>query len=217
GPPRDGTRGMPRLRRPAGGPRRGDGGGPPAGGGRGGPRAAPPGAAPPARTGPCARHPTRPSRAPRPPRRPPQLTETPRPPPPALAAAGMILDLTHLADQSWHEALDLFTGHVMASHSNCRALVPGERQSDDGALRRVIERGGVIGAALDAWMLYPGWQKGETANTVVGLDAVADQIDHVCQLAGNARHAAIGSDLAGGYGWEPSPPALSSLTGLPRV
>jgi membrane dipeptidase len=136
---------------------------------------------------------------------------------PALAAAGIILDVTHLADQSWHEALDLFAGPVLASHSNCHALVPGERQSDDAALRRVIERDGVIGAALDAWMLYPGWIKGETPNTVVGLAAVADQIDHVCQLAGDARHAAIGSDLDGGYGWEQCPHDLPSIAGLLRV
>ena len=133
---------------------------------------------------------------------------------PALEAAGMILDLTHLADESWYEALDLFGGPVMASHSNCRALVPGERQSDDAALRRLIERGGVIGAVLDAWMLAPGWIKGATSNTVVGLAAVVDQIDHVCQLAGNARHAAIGSDLDGGYGWEQCPHDLASIAGL---
>jgi membrane dipeptidase len=145
------------------------------------------------------------------------LTEAGRRLLPALAAAGMILDVTHLADQGWHEALDLFDGPVMASHSNCRALVPGERQSDDDALRRVIERDGVIGAALDAWMLYPGWVKGQTANTVVGLDAVAAQIDHVCQLAGDARHAAIGSDLDGGYGWEQCPHDLESIAGLTRV
>ncbi|GAC1431866.1 MAG: membrane dipeptidase [Chloroflexota bacterium] len=133
---------------------------------------------------------------------------------PALAAAGMILDVTHLADQSWNEALDIFSGPVMASHSNCRSLVPGERQSDDAALRRLIARGGVIGTALDAWMLSPNWIKGATSNTVVSLAAVADHIDHVCQLAGNALHAAIGSDLDGGYGWEQCPHDLASIAGL---
>ena len=136
---------------------------------------------------------------------------------PALEQVGMILDVTHLADQAWYEALDLFTGPVMASHSNCRALVPGDRQSDDMALRRLIARDGVVGAALDAWMLAPGWVKGVTTNSVVGLAAVADHIDHVCQLAGDARHAAIGSDLDGGYGWEQCPHDLASIAGLPHL
>ena len=120
---------------------------------------------------------------------------------------GMILDATHLSDTSFFQALDIFGGPVLASHNNCRALVPDGRQFSDEQIRLLIDRGAVIGAALDAWMLCPGWVRGQTTRDVVGLDAVADHIDHVCQLAGNARHAAIGSDLDGGFGTEQSPPA----------
>jgi membrane dipeptidase len=135
----------------------------------------------------------------------------------AMDAAGMILDLTHLADQAFWEALENFQGPVLASHNNCRALVPGDRQFTDDQLKAIIERGGVIGAALDAWMLYPDWIKGETPNTVVGLDAVADHIDHVCQLAGNRDHAGIGSDLDGGYGTEQCPHDLDTIADLQKI
>ena len=130
---------------------------------------------------------------------------------------GMILDVTHLADQAFWEAVDIFNGPVMASHNNCRALVPGERQFDDDQLKAIIDRDGVIGAALDAWMLYPGWIKGETQPEVVSLEAVVDNIDHVCQLAGNVNHAAIGSDLDGGYGTEQTPHDLDTIADLQKV
>ena len=134
-----------------------------------------------------------------------------------MEALGMILDLTHLAEQAFWEALERYDGPVMASHNNCRALVPGDRQFSDEQIRAIVERGGVIGVALDAWMLYPGWVKGETANTAVGLEAVAEQIDHICQVAGGVEHAAIGSDLDGGYGTEQCPYDLDTIADLQRI
>jgi membrane dipeptidase len=129
----------------------------------------------------------------------------------------MILDLTHLSEPAFWEALDAFGGPVLASHNNCRALVPGERQFSDAQLQALIARGGVVGVALDAWMLYPGWVKGETSPEVVGLDAVAAQIDHVCQVAGDARHVGVGSDLDGGYGTEQCPHDLDTIVDLQKL
>ena len=134
-----------------------------------------------------------------------------------MDATGMILDLTHLSDPAFWQALERFQGPVLGSHNNCRALVPGDRQFSDDQLRAMIERGGVIGVALDAWMLYPGWVKDETMNTVVSMEAVADQIDHICQVAGNTQHAAIGSDLDGGYGTEQCPYDLDTIVDLQKV
>jgi len=135
----------------------------------------------------------------------------------AMAAVGMILDLTHLADQSFWEALDLWEGPVVASHQNARALVPGQRQFDDDQLRAIIERDGVIAGALDAWMLVPGWVRGETRPEVVGLEALVDHLEHVCALAGNSRHVAIGSDLDGGYGTEQTPRDLDTIADLQKL
>jgi len=136
---------------------------------------------------------------------------------PEIETAGLVLDLTHLADQAFWEVLEQFSGPVQCSHQCCRSLVPGDRQMDDDQLRAVIARGGVIGAALDAWMLHAGWIKGETENTVCDLGAMVDHIDHVCQLAGNARHAAIGTDLDGGYGQEQTPHDLDTIADLQKI
>ncbi len=113
---------------------------------------------------------------------------------------GMILDVTHLSDQSFFLALENFSGPVMASHNNCRALVPGDRQFSDKQLRLIIGRGAVIGVVCDAWMLQPGWRIGVTRPETLTLAALVDQIDHICQVAGSAEHVGVGSDLDGGYG-----------------
>jgi membrane dipeptidase len=134
-----------------------------------------------------------------------------------MDAVGMVLDVTHLSEPAFWQALDGFQGQVLASHNNCRALVPGDRQFSDEQVRAILERDGVIGVALDAWMLYPGWIKGETSNTVVSMDAVVDQIDHICQVAGNTRHAGIGSDLDGGYGTEQCPNDLDTIADLQKI
>ena len=130
---------------------------------------------------------------------------------------GMILDLTHCSDPSFFQAIDTFRGRVLASHQNCRALVPGDRQFSDEQIRLVIERDGILGVPYDAWMMYPGWRKGETSPEVVAIEASADHIDHVCQMAGNARHSAIGSDLDGGFGTEQTPRDLDTIADLQNL
>ena len=131
---------------------------------------------------------------------------------------GIILDVTHLSDESLDQAMDLFGGTVWASHCNCRALVPGDRQLSDEQLKRVIERDGVIGAAFDAWMLIPGWQRGVTTpkSSGVVLSHVVDHIDYVCQLAGDTKHACIGTDLDGGFGREMAPIDYNTIADLQR-
>ncbi len=135
----------------------------------------------------------------------------------AMEEIGIILDLTHLSDPSFFQSLDLFNGRVHASHNNCRALVEGERQFSDEQLCMIIERDGVIGAVMDNWMLTPGWKLGETPQENVTIENVADHIDHICQLAGNARHAAIGSDLDGGFGTEQTPSDLETIFDLHKL
>jgi membrane dipeptidase len=132
---------------------------------------------------------------------------------------GIILDVTHLCDDSFREALDHFRGPVWASHSNCRALVPHVRQFTDDQIRELISRGAIIGAAFDAWMLAPDWKRGETTpeSANVTLDTVVDHIDHICQLAGNTRHSCIGSDLDGGFGREQCPSDLLTIADIEKV
>lgn len=134
-----------------------------------------------------------------------------------MESLGIALDVTHLSDRAFWEALDMFAGPVIASHNNCRALVPHQRQLDDRQLRALIERDAVIGAALDTWMLEPGWVRGQSSNRGVLLDRVCEHVDRVCQLAGDARHAGIGSDLDGGFGREQSPADIDTVADLQRV
>lgn len=132
---------------------------------------------------------------------------------------GIILDATHLCDESFWEAMECFQGHIWASHSNCRALVPDDRQFTDDQLKELIRRGAVIGAPLDAWMMVPGWIRGKTTpeEANVTLEHMLDHMDHICQLAGNAKHCAVGTDLDGGFGREQSPKDLDTIADLSRL
>jgi membrane dipeptidase len=131
----------------------------------------------------------------------------------------MILDVTHLTDKGFWEALELFDGPVWASHSNVRTLVPHQRQLPDDQIRTLIERGAVIGAAFDAWMMVPHWVRGKTRpdDSGVRISWIAEHIDHICQIAGNARHCGIGSDLDGGYGTEQTATDLHSIADLQKL
>ncbi|MCP9235892.1 membrane dipeptidase [Lewinella sp. JB7] len=128
----------------------------------------------------------------------------------------ILLDVTHLTDEGFFEALELYGGPVIASHQNCRALVPGQRQFSDDQIRQVIARGGVLGGALDAWMLHPGYVRGtdDPRQLDIRLERVVDHLDHVCQLAGNCDHVGIGSDLDGLFGTEQSPCDLDTIADL---
>ncbi len=134
-----------------------------------------------------------------------------------MEEAGLILDMTHLSDESFWEAAKLFRGPVLASHNNCRSITPGDRQYSDDQIRLIIERDGVIGAPFDAWMMVPGWTLDRAKSPRVTLEAAVEHIDHICQLAGNTRHAAIGSDLDGGFGTEQSPEDLDTIADLQKL
>lgn len=129
----------------------------------------------------------------------------------------VILDVTHLSDLALDQALDTFGGHILASHSNARTLVPHQRQFSDVQIMKITERGGVLGAAFDNWMLVDGWIKGQSSPDLVSLSTVVDHIDHICQLVGNADHVGIGTDLDGGYGREQSPHDLNTIADLQNL
>ncbi len=130
----------------------------------------------------------------------------------------MVLDVTHLSDTSFWEAIDVFRGPIWASHNNCRKLVNHNRQFTDEQIRIIVERNGVIGVALDAWMIVPEWQRGVShpQHTPVTLSHVIDHLDHICQIAGNADHVAIGSDLDGGFGTEQCPSDIKTIADLQK-
>jgi membrane dipeptidase len=132
---------------------------------------------------------------------------------------GMILDATHLCDLAFWDALEIYQGPVWASHNNVRALVDHNRQFSDEMILALIQRGAVIGGAFDAWMLSPGWVRGKSTpkGRNVIIDTVLDHLDHICQLAGNANHVGIGSDLDGAFGTEQSPSDLETIADLAKI
>ena len=131
----------------------------------------------------------------------------------------IILDATHLCDVSFWEAMDHFHGPVWASHNNCRALVNHNRQFSDEQIRELISRGAVIGAVMDAWMMVPDWKRGLSTPAAANCDlnVLIDHIDHICQLAGNALHCGIGSDLDGAFGKEQCPVDIETIADVQKL
>jgi len=136
-----------------------------------------------------------------------------------MEALNIILDATHLCDDAFWQALENFKGHVWASHNNCRALVNHNRQYSDEQIKALIERGAVIGAPMDAWMIVPGWIRGKSipTNMDCDLEKVIDHMDHICQIAGNALHIGIGSDLDGAFGREQCPFDIETIADLQKM
>ena len=131
----------------------------------------------------------------------------------------MILDVTHLTDRGFNEAMEIYQGPVWASHHNCRSLVNNQRQLSDNQIRMLIERDAVIGGVMDAWMLTDNWIRGVSIPKAMGvtLNRLIDHYDHICQIAGNADHIAIGSDLDGAFGTEQSPDDLDTIADLQKL
>jgi membrane dipeptidase len=130
----------------------------------------------------------------------------------------LILDVTHLTDQGFDQVMDIYQGPVWASHHNVRQLVPNQRQLTDGQIGKLISRGAVIGGMLDCWAMdirfidtiSDPWQLD------IKLEKLVDHWDHICQIAGNSEHVAIGSDLDGIFGTEQSPWDLNSIADLQK-
>jgi membrane dipeptidase len=134
-----------------------------------------------------------------------------------MADLGLGLDLSHMAESASLEALDRYPGLVFASHSNPRSLIARpqypERHLSRAVIRRLVEREGVIGIVPFNRFLRGDWDipdgRGEFS-----LADVAAHIDAVCQIAGDAAHAAIGSDFDGGFGLGAIPLGLDSVADL---
>ncbi|MDE3742964.1 dipeptidase [Maribacter polysaccharolyticus] len=132
---------------------------------------------------------------------------------------GLILDMSHLNDKCFWETMKFHDGPIWASHTNCRTLAEHNRQFSDEQIKQLIKRGAVIGTALDAWMLVSDWIRGMSTPGGLGvtLHNVIDNIDHICQLAGNSNHVGIGSDLDGGFGTDRCPSDLDNISDVQKI
>ena len=139
----------------------------------------------------------------------------------AMADFNFTLDLSHMDEASALEALDLYEGPVIISHANCAALLPGfetNRHVPDRVIQGVIEHDGVMGVVPLNAFLKTGWKRQNgSRREEVPLDVVAAHIDHICQLAGDAKHAGIGSDFDGGFGLQSVPPEIDTIADLHKL
>ncbi len=136
----------------------------------------------------------------------------------SMAQVGMILDLSHMDEAAALEALDLYDGPVVASHANPQAVVrrPSNRFLSDRLLRGLLARDAVIGIVPYNRFLVPDWAPGDPKERVT-LAHVAAHIDYICQMAGDARHVALGTDFDGGFGVQATPAELDTIADLPRL
>lgn len=134
-----------------------------------------------------------------------------------MTSYNMILDLSHLAEYAYKEALENYPGPVLASHSNPRHFVNTDRHLSDDMIRRLAERDGVMGIVPFNEFLVLGWKTGRDRKHAVGVNRVLDMIDHVCQITGSADHVGLGTDWDGGFGWESIPAEFDSHLDLWRM
>lgn len=129
---------------------------------------------------------------------------------------GVVHDLSHLSQRAVDELLEATESVVMASHSNCRALMgdpdskPNQRHLSDETIKEIVRRGGVIGLNLLGDFVTPGLKKGERAK----ISDCVRHIEHVCDIAGSRDHIGLGSDMDGGFGADGLPEGINTPSDL---
>ena len=132
-----------------------------------------------------------------------------------MAGFNAVLDLSHLAERSFYDAIEQYGGTIIASHSNPRRFCDTDRHLSDDMIRRLAERDGVMGVVLANHFLQGGWQVSD-GKAAISLERVLDVIDHICQVTGSPAHVAIGSDFDGGFGAEGVPAEFDTVADLWR-
>jgi membrane dipeptidase len=126
----------------------------------------------------------------------------------------LVLDLSHMDDRAFLQALDQYDGPIIASHSNPRVLTNNtNRHLTDEMIKALIQHDGVIGTLIFNKFLLKGWETGYPKEAAT-VETVVTAIDHVCQIAGDARHAAIGTDFDGGFGMKSTPAGFDTVADL---
>ncbi|MEW6717953.1 MAG: membrane dipeptidase [Chloroflexota bacterium] len=137
----------------------------------------------------------------------------------AMGDIGFLLDLSHMDEISALQSLDMYTDSVIASHSNAKSLLPeteSNRHLSDRIIRGLIERVGVIGVVPFNRFLVDGWTPSD-GRQKANLNHVTAQIDHICQLAGNAFHVGLGTDFDGGFGLQSVPTEIDTIADLQKL
>ena len=127
-----------------------------------------------------------------------------------MAGFNAILDLSHMAEEAYLDAVERYEGQIIASHSNPRRFCESDRHLSDDMILRLAERDGVMGIVMTNAFLTNGWDKRQR----LPFHIVPDAIDYVCQLTGSAAHVGLGSDFDGGFGVESIPQGFDTISDL---
>jgi len=138
----------------------------------------------------------------------------------AMADHGFTLDLSHMDEPAALESLDIYPGPIVVTHGNCLTLLPRHefnRHLSDRVIHGILERDGIIGVVPFNTFLKDGWLKGKSNREEVSIEKLVDHIDHICQLAGDARHVGIGTDFDGGFGLQSTPKEIDTIADLQKL
>jgi len=136
-----------------------------------------------------------------------------------MADLGFTLDISHMTEESALTALDRYEGKIIASHANAKALLNGpvaDRHLSDLVIRRLVERGGMMGLLPYNRFLKPDWNLGDPRSEVT-LSTLINHLDHVCQVTGSIDYVGIGTDFDGGFGWPAVPEEINTIADLPKM
>jgi len=132
---------------------------------------------------------------------------------------GVVHDITHLSQRAVDDLFDATDARIVASHSNCRALLAdgltleSQRHVDDGTIREIARRGGMIGINLVSNFLQPGIKEGDRP----GIEWVVRHVEHVCEVVGDRRHVGLGTDMDGGFTAEHLPAGVDRPRDMQKI
>ncbi|MFN0112152.1 MAG: dipeptidase [Blastocatellia bacterium] len=132
---------------------------------------------------------------------------------------GMMVDISHVGDQTFQDVIEVTKSPIIASHSSCRALTNVPRNLTDDMLKAVAKNKGVVmvnfyNGFINTDYAKPGEPRPTKAAETSTLDMLMAHFEHVIKVAG-IDHVGIGSDFDGVDGL--LPPGMEDVSKLPTI